>query len=109
MMLDIERRIVRRSDRAFYLSELDEVAEAARCHPDTALIALTALTHAPLNLLTMELRTGSVQGPRVPTEEMVSQLRGWHRTKTVSDEAWEGWSSNVWVVWTAQEFRGEAR
>ena len=109
MMLEIQRRIDRRSDRAFYLYELDEVAEAVRCDLDQALIALTALTHAPLNLLTMELRNGSVQGPRVRTEEMVSRLRGWHRTKTVSDEAWEDWTSNVWVIWTDQEFRGDAR
>jgi hypothetical protein len=102
LLQEIYDLIAGSSRHVLYLSDLDQLARAVPCSPDDVLVALTYLTRSPRALLRMELRAGSEKGPIVSMGEMLTKMKDWHRAKTLPDQEWRSWTSNIWVMWTEQ-------
>lgn len=87
--------------RAFSLADIDDVAGSVSCEDKDALALLTLLSRPAAGFLRLELRSETREGEEVPPSEYIRRLSAWRRDKTISDEEWEEWASDVMVSWVS--------
>jgi hypothetical protein len=83
------------------LSDVDGVASVAGSEANDVLAVLALFSRPSSGLLKMEYVSAGPDGNTSwPNEEVVKQLRGWWRERTISDHAWREWAENVVVKWS---------
>jgi type III restriction enzyme len=85
--------------RALSLSDVDTIAE--RTSRDSYdVLALLALQCRPsANLLKMQFRSHSGSGTEVMMSDFAHRLREWWRDRSISDDEWSEWASDISVKW----------
>ena len=94
-------------DHAFRLSDVASAMESASCEEDEALAVLSLLSRPSVRMLRMELRSEALNGAEVTFSEFIKRLTDWWKRKSVSDEDWKRWSSDLKVRWVRAGEREE--
>ncbi|WP_321875942.1 type I restriction enzyme subunit R domain-containing protein [Burkholderia cenocepacia] len=90
--------------KALQLTDLREIA-ACNHWERSELLAVVALLGTPnRGTLRMELR--SADGTEVVPEEIAGNLASWWKGKTMSDDSWRTWASQVDVYWVPADPEG---
>src|SRR6185295_12551541 len=88
-----------RQKQAFELSDLDAAAESVSCNSDDALALLALLSRPSAKILTMHFNS-DLDATDVPPSEFSHMLTEWWRRKSISDDEWIEWATNITVSWT---------
>lgn len=83
--------------RAFTISDIDPIADAASSSSDEVLAVLALLSSPSIHLLQMEFR--SKDDKAVPSSDFVIKLRDWWKNRSISEEDWREWAASIEVRW----------
>jgi len=86
-------------DHALSLSDIDTLAESFSCHGYDILAVLALFSRPSVRLLRMELRSEKHNGVEVKMTDFINRLKDWWKRKTISEEEWRRWSSDIKVRW----------
>jgi type III restriction enzyme len=100
------RWVERRDLLALRLSDVQAAAGESSCNTRDALAVLGLLSSPSVALLRMEMRSTS-RGQDVNETEFNQKLSEWWRDKTLSDDDWKRWASNIEVTWKPTALAGE--
>ncbi|MCP4698451.1 MAG: DEAD/DEAH box helicase family protein [Gammaproteobacteria bacterium] len=88
-----------RGDHAFYLSDIPDLIVRTDANESDVLAIVAMLSRPSAKILRMELQSGEQNGAPIPVSDFLKMLTSWWRTKTLSDDEWHNWASNVIVKW----------
>lgn len=99
---ELWKRVEEGTDRSIHLSDIPKAAAASACDTSDALAVLGLLSSHSVALLAMKMRSSSERS-QVSQEDFIRNLTNWWRKKTMSDEEWKRWASDVEVRWVPNE------
>jgi hypothetical protein len=91
--------ILGNDEHVLNLSDLERIAGSASDDANNALAIVSLLSNKSVGILKMELRSGKPGGTEVQLAEFTQKLRDWWRNKSITDDEWEQWASEITVKW----------
>lgn len=83
---------------AINLTDVDQLSKSLLCDPNDILTVLALLSRQSLQILKMKFRN-SQDGNEIQYEEFIRKLTDWWRKKSISDDEWKEWASEIQVGW----------
>lgn len=69
------------------------------------LAVIAVLSKPTINFLKMEFQTNGIGSECVTQDDFINNLKKWWRDKTLSDDEWNEWASNISVAWVLPDKR----
>jgi type III restriction enzyme len=91
--------ITTRSEKAFYLSDIAAVSKIASVEEGEVLPVLSLLSRPSGPFLRMRFQSELSTDPGALSAALFERLTRWWKQKTISDEEWRDWASNIKVDW----------
>jgi SNF2 family DNA or RNA helicase len=89
-----------RADRSLRLSDVDAIAAGIEMDSKEILAALAILSAPASTLLRMNYSSQSNPNREIPETEVIDRLRAWWREKSMNNEEWKRWASEIVIKWT---------
>ena len=88
-------------EKSLKLSEINKIAESVKCSPEEVFTVLNLLSHPEKGQFQRRYRyiSSNTEKP-VSQAEVTQKLTEWWRDKSLSEEEWKAWASNVELSWT---------
>lgn len=96
-----------RSDHVLYISDIPKIAAHADSSESDVLAVVAMLSRPSVNILRMEFHSDQQEGAQITSADFIKILSSWWREKTLSDDEWRSWASNITIKWIPAEREGK--